>query len=120
MAQKAADVLMMHSLQNELLLNEAARLLALNRSVAFSRLKYLHIHNLRHTKYYAFILKEAVKHMMLCKRTSKSWDKQIEHLSGEPLLLTDVLRSMGEWRRNSWEDFLKGDLTEFLIKNADE
>lgn len=71
-AYKAADVLMMNELQNELILQEAACLRETRRFLSCVRLNRPHDYDLLHTKYYTFSLRSATENMML-HRTPEEW-----------------------------------------------
>lgn len=104
---------MIHPLQDELLLNEAAYMLAMKYRPSFFRLKEIYTLDLSHTKYYSFILKLAMKY----RKSSEQWKKQIARLEDHPQLLTNVLIAMGEWQRKPWASLQgpKENLTELLV-----
>lgn len=115
-AHKAADVLMMEKLQNELIANEAAIDLKYGLKWPFYRLQQLYDNDLCHTKYYEYVLKSAIASMMSdISMSSKRWDEDIKSVENNPKVLADLLTGTRKWIQKPWKDFPAGDLTEFLI-----
>lgn len=118
-AYKAADVLMIDKLQNELIATEAAILLEHKLTWKFRRLEDLYNADLCHTKYYQFVLKSVIVNMMSnLDRPSEKWEEEIKSVEDNPRVLADLLTSTREWLRKPWKDFPKGDLNDFFVQDA--
>lgn len=121
-AYKAADILMIDRLQNQLILNEAAWLRENDQTYkSISPLQTLHDQDLCHTKYYGFVLKLVIENMAdTSDITSKEWNDQMKCAEEYPQLLINVLTNTREWLQKPWESVLEGDLSEFLVKIKEE
>jgi len=76
---KAADVLVINKLKNEIIRNEAAMFSQRDLNGRFSWLQTVYDNDLCHTKYYMFVLRSAVANMMLTRgRSAEKWDEDME------------------------------------------
>jgi len=119
---KAADVLMISKLHNELITNEAAMFSKHGFKWRFGRLQDLYDDDLCHTKYYDFVIKIAVERMMTTPEgPQKKWDEDMESIEGNAKVMADLLEAIRKWLQKPWHDFPKGDsdLSEFLIEIDD-
>lgn len=120
-AFKAADMLMMVELQNELLRTTAAFYLEHGMWCTLHGLRRAYDDDLHHTKYYQFLLKSAAKGMVSSHYdNSDKWDQAIHAVEDRPQVLTDLLRSMRRWVQEPWTEFPRGDLAEFLTTDPCE
>lgn len=118
-AYKAADVLMVDKLHNGLIAPDAAFLFKHGHHFNCVQLANLHKLELRHTKYYQFVLKSVISNMMSSVgQSQEKWNKEISPVKEIPDVMADLLTAMRDWSVNPWEDFLQEDLTEFYIQDA--
>lgn len=119
-AYKAADMLMIDKLQNDLIAHEIALFAKHKLAWRFYRLQDVYDNDLCHTKYYQFVLKCAVSRMMSnLDQSTAMWEENVKYVEGNPQVLADLLTKSREWAQKPWKDFLKGDLTEFLIQETE-
>lgn len=115
-AYAAVEFLILDEMQNDLIKNEADKLLRHGLGYRCGRLSSPHKSALSHTRYYQFVLKRIMECFMSENgMKSRECDHNVKQVKDHPEISLDLLTNIRKWASKPWKHCLKGDLSKFFV-----